>query len=86
MMSLFFAWLTVSSLIAHLWVTNPETFPSLPRSFWTWTDSYYRSANAEEISDLEFVVAFSISAISVLIACSAGYAFFRTLHSKRAQK
>lgn len=80
---LFSAWLITSTFAAHLWVTNPDSFPSLPRSFWDWADSYYQSTNAEEVADLEFIVTFAISAASLLSACLLGYALWRKLRSMR---
>lgn len=80
---LFAAWLVASIFIAHLWVTNPDSFPSLPSSCWDWVDSYYQSSNAEEVADLEFIVTFSISAASLLLACSLGYVLWRKLRSMR---
>lgn len=80
---LFAALLVASIFIAHLWVTNPDSFPSLPSSFWDWADSYYRSSNAEEVTDLEFIVTFSVSAALLLLACSLGYALWRKLRLMR---
>lgn len=80
---LFAAWLVASVFIAHFWVTNPDSFPSLPSSFWDWADSYYHSSNAEEVADLEFIVTFLISAASLLLGCSLGYIILRTLQSMR---
>ena len=70
---LFAVWLAASISMAHFWVANPDSFPSLPLSCWDWADSYYQSRNAEEVADLEFIVTFSISAVALLLACLLGY-------------
>lgn len=80
---LFIAWLIGSIIIAHLWVTNPDSFPSLPTTLWIWADSFYKSSNAEEISDLEFIVTLSTSAAAMLLAWCLGYFLWRMLRSMR---
>ena len=75
----FAAWLVASLFIAHLGVTNPDSFPSLPPLFWDRVDSYYQSSNAEEVADIEFIVTFLISAAALLLACSLGKFLWRKL-------
>ncbi len=81
---LIIVWLIVSIFIAHLWVTHPDWFPSLPARFWKWADSYYESTNAEEVSDLEFVVTFSISAFIVFLISSFISIFWRKFRAIRS--
>lgn len=80
---IFAGWLAASILIAHLWMTNPDTLPSLPASFWNWADSHYQSGNAEEVTDLEFIVTFSISAALLLLVCFLGYVLWHKIRSMR---
>jgi hypothetical protein len=77
------AWLVVSVFTAHLWVTYPASFPTLPKPLWEWVDSYYQSSNAEEVADLEFVVTLTLSAASWLFACPLVYLCWRKLHLPR---
>jgi hypothetical protein len=75
-------WFAASTYMAHLWVTNPASFPSLPAWFWNWADSHYQSRNAEEIANLEFFVTLAISAGFVLLICLVGYSIWRTTRSR----
>lgn len=79
-------WLVASTVIAHLWVTNPSAFPSLPSSLWAWADAHYQTGNAEEIADLEFIVTFAVSAASVVSGCALGYSVWRKLRSAHRQR
>ncbi len=79
----FAVWLAASISIAHFWVTNADAFPSLPPWLWSWADSHYQSGNAEEVADLQFLVAFSISGVSQLLVCLLGYVIWRKIRSMR---
>lgn len=54
-----------SLTLAHLWVTHPDRFPTLPESLWKAFDAFYGSRNGEELADLEFLVVFVASSIVV---------------------
>lgn len=71
------AWLALSLLISHLWVTKPEIFPALPMPLWDWADSHFRAGNAEEIADLEFLVIFTLSSAVMLFVGIGVYSVWR---------
>ncbi|MEC4717870.1 hypothetical protein RY831_01790 [Noviherbaspirillum sp. CPCC 100848] len=61
-------WIAASMFLTHWWLGNPEQLPRLPSLVWEQVDKFYRSANAEDVADLEFLVCFSISAVVVGLA------------------
>lgn len=82
----FAVWVIGSLSFAHVWVTNPERFPTLPMSVWSWLDSIYRSRNAEEVADLEFFVVLTLSSIILLVCFAALIVVWRLVQRNRANK
>ena len=78
----FVVWVIGSLSLAHVWVTNPDTFPTLPMPLWNWLDSIYRSRNAEEVADLEFYVVLTLSSIFLLLCFTVLIIIWRLLQNK----
>lgn len=81
----FAAWVIGSLSLAHVWLTNPGMFPTLPMPLWDWLDSIYRSRNAEEVADLELIVALTMWSIILLLCFAAVFVIWRRLQKKRAR-
>lgn len=82
----FAAWVIGTFSLAHVWLTNPGMFPTLPMSLWNWLDSIYRSRNAEEVADLELIVALTMWSIILLVSFVALIVIWRLLQRSRANK
>lgn len=82
----FAAWIIGSLSLAHVWITNPEIFPTLPMPLWNWLDNIYGSRNAEEVADLEFFVVLALSSIIFLLCFAALIVIWRLLQRNRANK
>ena len=82
----FAAWVIGSLSLAHVWMTNPEIFPTLPMPLWSWLDSIYRSRNAEEVADLAFFVVLTLSSIILLLCFAALIVIRRLLQRNSANK
>lgn len=70
-----------AGLLARLWLTRPEIFPAFPKPLAEYLVTLYGAQNAEEIADLELVVALCLSLVIVSgLTLFAYYIWHRTKH------
>jgi hypothetical protein len=74
--------LILSTLILTLWwISNPEFFPTIPES-WVLAFVNFFYDTSKEIVDVEFLVAFTLSAIVISICSLTLYISLRILKNR----
>lgn len=69
-------WIVLSLSCALLWISFPELWPHVPLPSWSWTDRLLRSADPDDIAELQLLISFAICA-SVMAAGFAAIALIR---------
>lgn len=69
-------WIVLSLSCALLWISFPELWPHVPLPSWSWTDRLLRSADPDDITELQLLISFAICA-SVMAAGFVAIALVR---------
>lgn len=69
-------WIVLSLSCALLWISFPELWPHVPLPSWSWTDRLLRSADPDDIAELQLLISFAICA-SVMAAGFVAIALIR---------
>lgn len=70
-------WVLVATvMLARLWLAYHYLFPPIPQPFWIWLTDLYGAADAEEVADVEDLVALAFAfAIVMLFTLAARFAW-----------
>lgn len=70
-------WVFVATaMLARLWLIYHYLFPRIPEPFWIWLTDLYGAADAEEVADVETLVALAFAfAIVMLFTLAARFAW-----------
>ncbi len=75
--------LVSAGLLARLWLTQPEIFPAFPKPLAEYLVTLYDAQNAEEVADLELVVALCLSLlIASALTLLVYFIWHRVKHSR----
>lgn len=75
--------LVSAGLLARLWLTRPEIFPAFPKPLAEYLVTLYGAQNAEEVADLELVVALCLSLlIASALTLFVYFIWHRVKHSR----
>lgn len=66
-------WVLVATvMLARFWLTYFYLFPQMPESFAIWLVDLYGATNAEEVADVETLLALSVALVIVLAVTVLG--------------
>jgi len=86
MQGLIVIWVLVATvLLARFWLNYHYFFPRIPEPFWIWITDLYGATDAEQVADVEILVALALALLIVILLTATSRFTLKKIQMRRSQ-
>jgi len=86
MQGLIVVWVLVATFfLARFWLNYHFLFPPIPEPFWIWITDLYGATDAEQVADVEILVALALALLIVILLTASSRFALKKIQMRRSQ-